>query len=67
MDRLVTASTKRNEIPFGIFPQQATRIHMMNLKIGRKTAALTPPSVALENLAAEFSIGFRVETPPSRP
>lgn len=67
MDKLMTASTKRDEIPFGVFPQQATRAHMVHLEIRATSAFLTSPSITLENLAAEFSIGFGVETPLSRP
>ena len=63
----MTGSAEGDEIPFDIFPQQATRIHMVNLEIGETPAVLTSPSVALENLATEFSIGFGVETPSSRP
>jgi hypothetical protein len=63
----MTVSAEGDEILFGIFPQQATRAHMVNLKIRATSAVLTLPSVALQNLTAELSIGFGVETPSSRP
>jgi hypothetical protein len=35
---------------------------MVNLEIRETPTALTSPSIALQNLAAELSIGFGVET-----
>jgi hypothetical protein len=67
MDHSVAASAEGDEIQFGVFPQQATRIHMVNLQIRKTSAVLTSPSITLQNLTTEFSIGFGVETPPSRP
>ena len=67
MDCSVTVSAEGDEIPFNICPQQATRMYMVNLEIRATSAVLTSPSITLENLAAEFSIGFGVETPPPRP
>jgi hypothetical protein len=64
MDRSVTVSAERDEIPFGIFPQQATRVQVVNLEIGETPAVLTSPSITLQNLVAELSIGFGVEAPP---
>jgi hypothetical protein len=64
MDCSVTASAEGDEIPFGIFPQQATRVYVVNLEICATSAVLTSPSITRENLAAELSIGFGVETPP---
>jgi hypothetical protein len=63
----MTASAERDEIPFGICSERAARLYMVYLEIRETSAVLTSPSVALENLAAELSIGFGVETPPSRP
>ena len=67
MDRLVTASTKRDEIAFRICPEGTARLYMMYLKVCETPAVLTSPSITLENLAAELSIGFGIKTPPSRP
>jgi hypothetical protein len=67
MDCSVTVSAEGDEIPFRICPQQATRVQVVNLEIGETSAVLTSPSIALENLAAELSIGFGVEAPPFRP
>jgi hypothetical protein len=67
MDSSVTVSAEGDEIPFGICPQQATRMYVVNLEIRETSAVLTLPSVALQNLAAELSIGFGVPMPSSRP
>jgi hypothetical protein len=57
----VALRAERNEIFVGVVAQFAARREVVNLKIFRSSTALAAPAVALEHLAAQPSIGFRLK------
>jgi hypothetical protein len=61
MSRSVTFCTEANEVLVGVVTQFAARREMVDLKTICGSAVLAAPSVALEHLAAQASIGFRLK------
>lgn len=54
-------TAKGDEILSHIPSQLAARLHMMNRKILGTSASLASPTIALEHLPAEHSIGIPVQ------
>lgn len=54
---LMTANAQRNEIGFGIVSELAAWVDMVNLKVSKTSTIPAPPSIPLEHLAPQFSIG----------
>ena len=61
MPRSVTPCAEPNEVSLGIVAQFAARCVMVNLKIVCRSAVPAAPSLALEHLATELSIRFRLK------
>lgn len=53
----MTANAQRNEIGFGIVSELAAWVDMVNLKVSKTSTIPAPPSIPLEHLAPQFSIG----------
>jgi hypothetical protein len=53
----MAANAQRNEVCFGIVSEAAARVDVVNLKVSETSTILAPPSVPLEHLAPQFSIG----------
>ena len=61
MPGTMTFCAERDEIFFRVIAQYAARGEVVNLKIVGGSAVLTAPAVALEHLAAQLTIGFRLK------
>lgn len=61
MPRSMTARAERDEIPFSIVSQLASRVDVVDLKLLRCPAVLAAPPVARKYFAAELTIrlGFK--------
>jgi hypothetical protein len=52
MDLSMTCAAKSDEILLNVTSQSASRLHVMNLEIFRRSASLASPAVAFENRLA---------------
>ena len=53
-----------DEIFFHIAPQQAVRLHVMDLESSRTSTSLASPAITLEHLLPEPPIGIPVQAQP---
>jgi len=64
MDLAVASIAQRNEVFLDIISHQASRANMVDLEIVWASAVLASPSVALQDLPAEFGVGIRIQSKP---
>jgi hypothetical protein len=62
MDQSMAAVAERDQIFRCVIPQRASPAPVMHLEPAHRSAALTSPSISLEDLSAESVIGIRIET-----
>ena len=58
----VTAGAKCYQIFEGVVSQSTPGLDVMNLETLRRSAALAPPTVSLQNLFAKFVIGLSIQS-----
>ena len=61
MDLAMAVVAQGHEVDLRVVSELAPRADVVNLEIASSAAESTPPSVALEDLPTQPSIGFRVE------
>ncbi len=64
VDKLVAADAERNQILLGVVSQSAAWVDVVYVEISKEPAALAAPSVPLQDLSAQSSVGFRLEPLP---
>jgi hypothetical protein len=62
MDLPMAAVAERDQIFRCVIPQRASSALVMHFEPAHRSAALTSPSIALEDLLAELVICIRIET-----
>ena len=64
MESFVTGGAQRDEILFHVLSELTPWADVVNLELIHATTALAAPAIALQHLAAQSSIGVRVEPKP---
>ncbi len=64
MESLMTAAAEGDEVLFGVVPESASWMDVVNLEVCAPTAVLAAPPVARQDLLAQLTIGLRVEAEP---
>ena len=62
MDLLMTYCAESDQILGSVIAQLASPLNVMDLKTFHPPARLATPAVSLQDLAAEFAIGFRIKS-----
>ena len=56
--------TQSNQVFAAILSQLTSPFDVMNLQVDSRAAMLAAPAISLENLLAELSVGFGVQSQP---
>ena len=57
----MTAAAEGDEVLFGVVPESASWMDVVNLELGRSAAVLAAPVIALQHLLAQSTVGLWVE------
>ena len=60
----MAARTKRDQVVAGVVSEFASQAKVVDMQIRRTPTLLAPPSVSLQYVSAQLTIGIRIETNP---
>jgi hypothetical protein len=64
MDYPVARRAESHQILCSVIAQSASRLNVMDLKVLPATAGLAPPTISLQDFAAELAIALKVKPKP---
>ena len=59
MNGAVAGGTQSNQVVEVVVSKRTAKAHVVNLKLSRASALLTPPAVSFENFLAKCSVGIK--------